>query len=51
MMALRLMLAAGFSASEEAHLELLAYQFFEEVSPQLNMIRKDFEDYESSPSL
>ena len=30
-MALRLLLAAGLSASEEAHLELLAYQFFEEV--------------------
>lgn len=31
MKALRMMLSAGFSASEEAHLELLAYQFFEEV--------------------
>ncbi len=31
MMALRLLLAAGLSASEEAGLEMLAYQFFEEV--------------------
>ena len=36
-MALRLMLAAGFSASEEAHLELLAYQFFEEVRTTLQI--------------
>jgi hypothetical protein len=31
MMALRMMLAAGLAASEEARVELIAYQFFEEV--------------------
>ncbi len=38
MMALRLLLAAGTSASEEAGLEMLAYQFFEEVrAPSLSL--------------
>ena len=45
-MALRLLLSAGFSASEEARLELLAYQFFEEVGTGLKVwLAAEFPDF------